>query len=168
MTLLTIDIRPATTDDGNAIADVHAQAWQQTYAGIIPHASLLSMINRRDGQWWVRAIRRGTCVMVVEMAETVVGYVTYGLNRARSLPQDGEIYELYLRPQYQGIGLGKRMFDAARKDLHRHGCQGLVVWTLDENINANTFYANLGGKDVAEGHEVFSGKSIKKIAYTWR
>ncbi|MEN0000491.1 MAG: GNAT family N-acetyltransferase [Pseudomonadota bacterium] len=168
MTLLTIDIRPATVEDGDAIAAVHAAAWRHAYAGILPHTSLLAMINRRDAHWWGRAVKRGTCIMVVEMAGLIVGYITYGLNRARSLPQDGEIYEIYLLPEYQGIGLGKRMFDTARRELHRHGCQGLVIWTLEENNNANEFYANLGGEDVAEGHEIFAGKSIKKIAYVWR
>ena len=31
--------------------------------------------------------------------------------------QQGEIYELYLRPEYQGIGLGSRLFSAARARL---------------------------------------------------
>lgn len=168
MSLLTIDIRPATVEDCASIAHVHATAWQHAYAGILPHASLLSMISRRNADWWSRAVKRGTCIMAAEMAGEVVGYITYGLNRARSLPQDGEIYELYLLPEYQGVGLGKRMFDSARRELHRHGCQGLVIWTLEENVNANAFYANMGGEDVAEGHEIFSGKSIKKIAYIWR
>ncbi|MEL6436469.1 MAG: GNAT family N-acetyltransferase [Pseudomonadota bacterium] len=167
MSLLTIDIRPAAVGDGEGIAQVHAEAWQHAYAGILPFTSLRAMINRRDAQWWVRAVRRGTSILLLEMGDKIVGYVTYGLNRARALPQDGEIYELYLLPEYQGLGLGKRLFSTARDDLHRLGCSGLVVWTLDENINANSFYAQMGGKDIAEGHEMFAGKAIKKIAYVW-
>lgn len=45
-------------------------------------------------------------MLVVEVAGVVAGYATLGLSRARGLPHDGEIYELYLRPEYQGIGLG--------------------------------------------------------------
>ena len=33
--------------------------------------------------------------------DTIAGYSNYGRNRARSLYYDGEIYELYLRPEFQ-------------------------------------------------------------------
>ena len=34
--------------------------------------------------------------------DKVAGYANYGRNRARSLHFEGEIYELYLRPEFQG------------------------------------------------------------------
>ena len=37
--------------------------------------------------------------------DKVAGYANYGRNRARSLHFEGEIYELYLRPEFQGLGL---------------------------------------------------------------
>ena len=168
MTALTIDIRPATPDDAGAISAVHESAWRHAYAGIIPHKSLGAMINRRDGAWWTRAIRRGTSILVIDFAGTIAGYVTYGLNRARALPQDGEIYELYLLPEYQGIGLGSRLFDAARRELSAHGCSGLVVWALEENTPALDFYTAKGGRDVAEGSETFDGRPLAKVAFVWK
>lgn len=167
MTALTIDIRPADPRDAPGIAEVHAEAWQNAYAGIIPHTSLRGMIGRRDHRWWQRAIRRGTSVMVLDLGGMIAGYVTYGLNRARALPQDGEIYEIYLRPEYQGVGFGSRLFAAARGQLASHGCNGLVVWALAENIGATDFYRGQGGQPVAEGAEVFDGRKLAKIAYVW-
>lgn len=167
MNLLTIDIRRATLDDAEAVSDIHAASWQGAYCGIIPHKALLSMINRRNTLWWDRAIRRGTSVLVLEMGGTLCGYVTYGLNRARALPQDGEIYELYLLPEYQGIGLGKRLFNAARRSLADNGCNGLVVWSLEDNHGACDFYAHMGGCDHAQGSECFDGVTLNKIAFIW-
>ena len=86
---------------------------------------------------------------------------------ARSLPQEGEIYELYLRPEYQGIGLGSRLFSEARRLLGSLGCKGLVVWTLEENDRAVNFYSALGGIDIAEGSETFDKHPLKKIAFVW-
>lgn len=167
MNTLTIDIRKAEPHDASAIADVHMQAWRGAYGGIIPHRTLTAMINRRGADWWAHAIRRAATVLVVEIGGEVVGYATVGRNRARELKQQGEIYELYLRPEYQGIGLGSRLFAAARRTLADNGLQGLVVWALEDNDNALAFYAGAGGRDVAEGVEVFEQKALKKVAFVW-
>jgi GNAT superfamily N-acetyltransferase len=167
MNSLTLDIRPASMNDACQIADVHSIAWQQTYEGLIPYTSLRKMIARRHDGWWRRAIERRVSVMVVDMGGLVAGYCTYGLNRAHALGQEGEIYELYIRPEYQGIGIGTRLFESARYNLRDHGCNGLVVWALEENTLAMQFYANHGGRDVAQGYETFEGRRLRKVAFVW-
>ncbi|WP_306119004.1 MULTISPECIES: GNAT family N-acetyltransferase [unclassified Roseitalea] len=167
MRALTLDIRPAQPRDAIEIADVHAAAWQNAYAGIIPYRALRAMIGRRDHRWWQRAIRRGTSMLVIDLDGTIGGYVTFGLNRARALPQDGEVYELYLRPEYQGVGFGSRLFRTAANRLSSHGCKGLVVWALEDNATAIDFYRGRGGRPVAEGAEVFDGQRLRKTAFVW-
>ena len=167
MKTVTIDIRRAEPDDADAIAETHRAAWMGAYAGIIPHGALLKMVNRRGPQWWANAIRRATSVLVIDMGGTVAGYATLGRSRARQLKPQGEIYELYLRPEYQGLGLGSRLFEAARQKLSQHGLKGLVVWALEENTNALAFYEGAGGRDIAEGVEVFDNKALRKVAFVW-
>ncbi|ESY98246.1 GNAT family N-acetyltransferase [Mesorhizobium sp. LNHC209A00] len=167
MNTLTIDIRKADPRDAAAIAEVHLEAWRGAYSGIIPHRTLTSMINRRGSDWWANAIRRAATVLVVEIGGTIAGYATIGKNRAKELKQQGEIYELYLRPEYQGIGLGRRLFSAARARLADHGLKGMVVWALEDNQNALAFYAGAGGRDIAEGVEIFEQKALKKVAFVW-
>lgn len=167
MNTLTIDIRKAEPLDAPEIAEVHLEAWRNAYAGIIPHKALTAMINRRGADWWANAIRRAATVLVVEIGGAIAGYATIGKNRARELSEQGEIYELYMLPEYQGIGLGSRLFSAARRTLADHGLKGMVVWALEENQNALSFYTGAGGRDVAEGVEVFEHKALKKIAFVW-
>ncbi len=77
-------------------------------------------------------------------------------------------YELYLRPQHQGVGLGRRLFREARRGLSAGGLEGLVVWALEENAAACGFYAALGGVPVARGIESFGEKRLAKKAFAWR
>jgi ribosomal protein S18 acetylase RimI-like enzyme len=167
MATLTIDIRKAEPGDATAIADIHHDAWQGAYAGIIPHKSLTAMISRRGSQWWRNAIFRATSILVIELGGKIVGYATFGRNRSRNLSQQGEIYELYIHPSYQGIGLGTRLFTAARKQLENNRLDGLIVWVLEENIGAVSFYANAGGHDLTEGVEIFDTRALRKIAFVW-
>ena len=167
MNTLTIGIRKAEPRDAEAIADVHHLAWRGAYSGIIPHRALNGMIGRRGPDWWANAIRRAASVLVIEIGGKLAGYATIGKNRARELSQQGEIYELYLRPEYQGIGLGSRLFSAARRRLADSGLKGLVVWALEENAGALSFYEGAGGRDIAEGVEVFDQKALRKVAFVW-
>ncbi len=167
MTTLAVDVRRAEPDDALAISETHRAAWQHAYAGLIPYRTLMSMVERRSHQWWQRAIRGSTSILVLEVGGSIAGYATLGLNRARSLPQEGEIYELYLKPEYQGIGLGSRLFREAKRLLASLGCKGLVVWTLADNDRAVNFYSALGGVDIAEGAENFDRRRLKKVAFVW-
>ena len=95
--------------------------------------------------WWESAIRKGSRIALLAFGDRVAGYANYGRNRARSLFYDGEIYEIYLRPEFQGLGFGRRLFTAARRDLAQSGLKSLVVWALSDNEPAVEFYRALGG-----------------------
>ena len=110
MSTTLIEVRPAKAADATAVASTHDEAWRSAYQGIIPGAELEKLINRRGPQWWDCAIRKGSRVSVLVFGDKVAGYANYGRNRARSLHFEGEIYELYLRPEFQGLGFGRRLF----------------------------------------------------------
>ena len=167
MKMLDTAIRYSTQDDAAGIAHVHQCAWRSAYAGLIPHKALNQMLARRNSDWWRKVIERSGSVMVAEVGGTLVGYATFGRNRAKQLDHAGEIYELYILPEYQGMGLGTRLFEAARHALKRHDMADCVVWALEDNANAVDFYFGKGGKDVAEGHETFDGTSLKKLAFAF-
>ena len=132
------------------------------YQGIIPGAELERLINRRGPAWWDSAIRKGSRIALLQFGDKVAGYANYGRNRARSLHYDGEIYEVYLRPEFQGLGFGRRLFTAARRDLAQSGLKSLIVWALSENDTAVEFYRALGGKTVARSSEKFGTRVLDK------
>ncbi len=168
MSTILIEIRRAKSSDAVALAATHDEAWRGAYRGIIPGLELDKLINRRGPDWWAGAIRKGSRISILAFGETVAGYVNYGRNRARSLTYDGEIYELYLRPEFQGLGFGRRLFTAARRDLVQSGIKSLVVWALSDNDPAIEFYRALGGRPVARSCEKFGDKTLDKIAYAWQ
>jgi ribosomal protein S18 acetylase RimI-like enzyme len=106
-------------------------------------------------------------VLVLEVGGKVVGYTSYGSNRVRDLAQKGEVYELYIAPEYQGVGLGTELFLAARRELRRSGFPSLVVWALADNEAACRFYENAGGRRAARAVERFGSRTLPKIAFVW-
>ena len=146
MSTTLIEIRRAKASDAVDVATTHDQAWRTAYQGIIPGNELNKLINRRGPDWWgTRRSARAAALTILQFGEQIAGYANYGRNRARSLFYDGEVYELYLRPEFQGLGFGRRLFTAARKDLAQGGMKSLVLWALSDNEPAVEFYRALGG-----------------------
>lgn len=159
-----ITVRNARPADAESIALVHDEAWRDAYRGIIPGRELERMIARRGPAWWRAAIRRGSRLVVLEFDEDVKGYASYGPNRVPSLPFQGEIYEIYLAPEFQGLGFGRQLFKAARTDLSDHGYESTLVWALADNDRALGFYRRLGGRVVREARERFGREYRKRVA----
>jgi ribosomal protein S18 acetylase RimI-like enzyme len=167
MKTLVIGVRRAEAKDAEAITAVHDSAWRYAYDGVIPARELSRIVARRGARWWDRAIRRGTAILVLEVGGVIAGYATVGPNRARNLTQKGEVYEIYMLPEYQGVGLGTRLFLAARRELARFGFDTVVVWALADNDNACRFYRNAGGRKIAKANERFGDVALTKVAFAW-
>src|SRR6202041_1292404 len=167
MSTVLIEIRRAKASDANAVASAHDEAWRMAYQGIIPGTELEKLIIRRGPAWWESAIRKGSRIALLQFGDKIAGYTNYGRNRARSLYYDGEIYELYLRPEFQGLGFGHKLFASVRRDLTQSGLQSMVVWALSDNAPALEFYRSLGGKAVARSSERFGTRVLDKVAFAW-
>lgn len=159
-------VRNARAGDATRLAVVFRESWQNAYAGLIPHASLQNLLERRDIAWWRDQIRSGEPLVVLEVGGKVGGYATAGAARSRGAYQ-GEIYELYLVPAFQGLGLGEHLFEACRYRLDHRRLKGLVVWALAGNERAIDFYQRRGGRPVARLQERFGRTKLEKIALGW-
>jgi len=161
-----VSVRWAQTDDAPGLAAVCYLAWQDAYRGIIPARDLDHMLETRNESWWRRAIRAERRMIVLTVADEVSGYATCG--RARRLkPGSGEVFEFYLTPVCQGIGLGQYLFEACRSALDDDGYRGLVVWALAANDRAQNFYWTRGGRPAARTRERFGPVLLEKTAFVW-
>lgn len=159
-------VRAARSGDAKALAHVHRQAWEQAYRSLIPPLQLEAMVSRRDAAWWKKSIRRKHKLLVLEVCQAVAGYATFGPARGPGSKR-GEIYELYLEPAHQGLGLGEFLFEACRFEMEGRGLPKLIVWSLAENEPALTFYWNRGGRPFGRSRECICGVELDKIGFAW-
>ena len=168
MSDLLLSIRHAKPEDAAGLSRVFDQAWREAYQGIIPGVALERMLARRGPGWWRSTVSRGRPLAVLDIGQGIAGYVSYGRCRDRSLPAKGEIDELYLAPEYQGLGFGRRLFKAVRNDLADRAMERLIVWALADNERACAFYEGMGGRTIAQVKERIGGVSLSKVAYLFR
>lgn len=169
--MAVIAIRAAKIDDAGRIAQIHVDSWRSTYAGLLPDHVLLGLESRvHERRWWRQALRRARRQHVVLVAEDsregVIGFGSCGPSRDRALPFSGEIYTIYLRDDFHGLGLGRRLFVALSERLLETQGSSVIVWSLSTNP-ARFFYQALGGRFVARRRGSLGGTAIQEFAYGW-
>lgn len=111
-------------------------------------------------------MRNGDSILTLEVAGTAGGYASLGPARSAG-PAHGEIYELYLDPTFQGLGLGELLFEGCRATLDARKLNGLIVWALAANSQARSFYWHRGGRPVAKSVDRIGGARLAKVCYGW-
>ncbi|MBQ4436754.1 MAG: GNAT family N-acetyltransferase, partial [Clostridia bacterium] len=83
--------------------------------------------------------------------DRVVGFVGYG-DRGEEAPDTGEIFALYVLPEYYGKGVGRQLMEAGLEQLMEY--PQVCLWVLKENRRAIRFYEKSGF--CPDGEEMFS------------
>lgn len=173
-----IRVREAREPDVPEIARIHVEAWQTSYAGIIPDDYLVRLTATGQQRQWRTSVRRRDHLHRVFVAEDVnpgangiAGFASCGPARhekgSRRSPNDGEIFTLYVDPDRQGEGVGRELLMRCLEVLHGENRRNAIVWVLAEN-QARFFYEALGAQRIAQRQEAFAGTELEMAGYVWK
>lgn len=163
-------IRPGRSGDAEAIARVKVETWRSTYAGVVPDQYLLGMSVEGQTFTWRKVLRQVSAkrqLLVAEMPGAgVIGFGDVGPARDRPPLASGEVYTLYLLPDWQGRGIGRALLGRLLGALAALGHADAYLWVLADNPT-RFFYERMGGTKVAEQVEPFAGAQLLEYAYRW-
>lgn len=168
-----IQLRKANLADAEAIAATRIEAWRTTYRGMIPDTYLDNMQMEENVLQWrtilqaLPAKEDSLRVYVATSDDEVIGFVSVFKLAEPKLGKDGEINAIYIRPQWQRCGIGKRMMHKAARSLQEMGCQSCVIWVIDGNSPARNFYEELGGEILIEQDFSWDGLDLTEVGYGW-
>lgn len=156
-------IRKATHSDVPQIATIHVETWRHAYSGIVSRAFLDSLCVKTHQQNWERQIDDpANRILVSQRGDTVTGFLAGGDCRDDDLPGWPEIYAIYVHPDSQKHGFGKRLAEAFLREHNRH-CS---LWVLADNRPAITFYRNLGFRHDDRSKTItIDGKELEEHRY---
>src|SRR5574344_961635 len=107
---MNLDIRDMRPEDADGKGYVHYTSWQETYRGLIPDACLAKRTLERCRE---AARRWPENTLVADLDGKIIGFACYGVCRDEDLSGCGEVITLYVLKEFQGIGIGKKLMDAA-------------------------------------------------------
>jgi GNAT superfamily N-acetyltransferase len=152
----SIIFRDAVAADIPALAELHVTTWNATY-----NTTRGPTIAIRTWQWeqvFAKQNRRDFVLVLEDRDGRLIGF-TWGK------PHEGEfaseLSKIYLRWEYHGLGLGRRMMaETARRFLDR-GIQSFILHAELSNPTLG-FYDRMGGERLVDDRGQFSG------SYGWR
>jgi ribosomal protein S18 acetylase RimI-like enzyme len=130
----SVSVRPAVAADAASISEVVRESWLYSNRDLLPDDSARSVMHcHRLAEVVVMNWRS---ILVAEYDGRTVGAV--GIN------EQGHFWMLYVLPNYQGLGVGSSLYDAAIARLRKGGAAKAMLEVLAANENAVAFYRARG------------------------
>lgn len=165
-------IRPATADDAPSIARVRVESWRATYRGMIPDAYLDGMKVEDSTALWHRVLTAApnrTSTFVAETDDGTLAAFAAGLMLAeRKYDLDAELSAVYVTPQHQRSGIGRRLVGTVASAQRQVGATGLITWVIAANRRARAFYESLDAELLVEQPFQWDGLDLVEAGYGWR
>jgi ribosomal protein S18 acetylase RimI-like enzyme len=163
-----MQIRPATPADAHAMAGVYNAAWRTAYRGILPDAYLDAMTITDSAKGLRREMGAAGVIGLVAIADhgAVVGMVTGGADRRRNSIYGGELFSLYVQPEFQRRGIGRRLVAHLAARLNRWDIYSVKVQVLAANP-CRRFYEKRNAVLLACGRIRFADTDLAACTYGW-
>ena len=162
-----LSLRLARPGDAVPLARIYVAAWQDAYAAILPHRLLANMSVEMHAARLERAIRRGAVLAAEAPRHGVLGLAGFGAARDRGLGFDGEVYTLYVDPDFLGMGVGRSLLHGAFAALQARAFHSCLIWSHAQN-HACFFYEAMGGARIAERRAMLGGQDVGEVAFGWK
>ena len=144
--------RLAGPHDAEAVANLHADSWRRHYRGAYSDAFLDANVVADRLAVWTDRLREPDphrCTILAEDG-SLVGFANTVFDDD---PSWGALLDnLHVADEHKRRGIGSRLLAlAAQAVLGRPERTGLYLWVLEQNLDAQAFYAARGGRCVGRG-----------------
>jgi GNAT superfamily N-acetyltransferase len=172
--MTTVTVRDGDIDDVTQIAQIHVTTWQDAYKGILPENFLNGLsVDRRANQWKESVKNNQTTgqngLFVVSDNGKVYGFAACGAARDKEFSGYGELFAIYVTPEFQKHGYGQKLFEKVKTFLKAKGFTRAYVWSLEKNTPAHNAYEKWGA-NIVDGQTKpveLEDKKFLEIAHSW-
>lgn len=165
--MLNLKISIATEDMCDKLATIKKHIWETTYTGIYDDTKLKNYNHEKQAQKFKQCIDSKNIELYVAIIdEEIIGYVAIGISPHR--PNGNiELAMLNILKNFQGLGIGKALFDFAKEKIKHLNNTGFNVYCNKYNVPAQNFYKKMGCVIVAIDDDT-QDKSIPQVKFEYR
>ncbi|MEV6282121.1 GNAT family N-acetyltransferase [Kribbella sp. NPDC051770] len=128
-------VRPATTEDTEAVAAIWFTGWHDGHDGNVPEE--LSAVRTKD-TFWTRAAERTSETTVATVEQVVAGFV---------IVSGDEVEQVYVSSEHRGSGVAGLLLAEAERQVAQAGHPHAWLAVATGNGRARRFYERSGWTD---------------------
>lgn len=158
-----VNIRMAKPEDALQIAIVNVYTWKTQYSGLMTEEVIddrVASVEQMAAKNRERIIDDANYI-VAEVDGTIVGFTRFAKSTYKDYEDAGEIYALYLLKGFNGKGLGRKLFEAARDELKKSGYNKMIIKCLKGNPTLD-FYKYMGGQVIGEDKMIMDNAVLEE------
>lgn len=160
-----MEIRLATNKDCISIAILKRKIWETTYRGIYPDDKIDQYrIDLNEDKFKEMIKEQSQKLFVLLNNSEIIGYMSCGEILRTFDNYTHDIGLLYLDKEYQGKGIGKKLFQFARNQFKAQGVTEFIVSCNKYNLPSQNFYTKMGGIIISVDQES-DDKSIPQVKF---
>ncbi|MFD9405818.1 GNAT family N-acetyltransferase [Streptomyces sp. NPDC059989] len=164
-----IEIRRAEPDDGRALGEIHAAAWEAAYAPFFDAEFAAAGVRDRRTRWHARITDGPETILLALLEGRPAALAFFGPSTAR--PGLAEIHSLYAHPDSWGSGIAAALMSETLRCLRADGFTGAHLWTLRDTPRSRRFYTKSGFAEcgTVRAFDFGDGNPLEQVAYerTW-
>lgn len=153
-----VKIERAAAQDVQTIKEILRETWHDTYASLLPKAAIEDITSQ-----WHAAELLTEQIQNPEIYFAIArdGAVVAGAITARKQDDVIVVGRLYVLPQYQRRGIGRRLLESSYGTFH--GAQRVRLTVEAENRKGVSFYAKQGFRETARIFEEVAGARLENV-----
>lgn len=141
---MRIDIRPAALTDVEEMARVVDSAWRTSYKDIFSADQIAAHTGDYRRESFKGLINGGKDVFVLLCDGEVTAVCAVQTCVEKPFEGYAEIMLLYVAPDWQRKGLGKKLLSHTLRKMRGKGYKSAVLDTAEKNVSARKFYEKFG------------------------
>ena len=172
MRTMNVTMRNAHIEDAPTIAGINIASWRSTYRGLIAGATLDTMKPENYLEKWNTILstleeKENFCFVAENDEGSIVGYAFCGKNQHGKFHFEAELFAIYLLKEYQGKGIGKKLFIKSIKESKRRSFTSMLLFVLSSNTGSRKFYESFIPDFTSEEIITIDNAQYCDICYGW-
>lgn len=138
-----IEVRPAAAADFPVIAALAGRIWRTCFPGLISPEQIEYMLARRyTPEAMHRAVSRDRLTYLLGRLNGQA--IAFAADGPGGSADEWKLHQLYVDPEWQGVGIGRRLIELVEGRARRLGARELVLTVNKANERARRLYERAG------------------------